>query len=205
MIDWNNIHFSVFPPDAKPYGIAYGNWTIKWWRWALSAPISANPVLDDTGQFADTDQEGPVWFLAGTVGDLNKIANRKCIIPKGKAVLFPVINYICTHNSSESELVSASDLVRLTARDIDDITVRDVMVDGELITAYRISSEPKLFRLTISSENILKIPSGLNEAAADGYWVFLGPMECGRHSIGFHGACAGGARNAAANYDITIV
>lgn len=184
--------------------MTYGSWTVKWWRWALETPMAANPVLDETGQFANINQTGPVWFLAGTVGDLNRVADRKCTIPKGNAILFPVINYICTHSSFESEPLSTSDIVRKAARDIDDITIRDVIIDGKSITAHRISSDPKLFQLSITNKNILNIPLGLNEAAADGYWVFLEPIRSGRHSIRFHGACSGGTRNAAANYDITI-
>jgi hypothetical protein len=51
-----------------------------------------NPIVDNTGKHAGINQGGPVWFLAGTPGD-NKIPIRKCIVPYGKALLFPVINY----------------------------------------------------------------------------------------------------------------
>ena len=51
-----------------------------------------NPLLDDTGEHSFVNQNGPVWFLAGTFGE-GKCPKRKCAIPAGKAILFPVINF----------------------------------------------------------------------------------------------------------------
>src|SRR4051812_39446710 len=47
-------------------GISTGEWTARWWRWALTQPIA--PYLDPDGRLCDLGQEGPVWFLAGTNG-----------------------------------------------------------------------------------------------------------------------------------------
>ena len=40
----------------------------EWWKWALGIPAAENPILDETGEFADVDQSGSVWFLAGNFG-----------------------------------------------------------------------------------------------------------------------------------------
>ena len=35
----------VIPPNAKAYGMTYGEWAPKWWQWAFSLPVEAQPVL----------------------------------------------------------------------------------------------------------------------------------------------------------------
>jgi hypothetical protein len=41
-------NISVFPPGSKPYGLTYGQWSIKWFQWALSIPNDKNPINDDS-------------------------------------------------------------------------------------------------------------------------------------------------------------
>ena len=118
----NKIEF--FTPRDTPYGLTYGQWTVKWWQWALSIPKKNNPLLDDIGCFADVGQNGPVWFIAGTLGE-NKLPRRACTIPSSKAVLFPVINYE-TDVIQDPELVDEIDLVEHVSQDMDDIITKEV-------------------------------------------------------------------------------
>ncbi len=196
----NNNIIQCFTPEDSPYGLSYGEWTTKWWEWALSVPIPVNPVLDNTGQYADKNQHDSVWFLAGTIGDENKVAHRTCIIPKQTAILFPVINYIHT---SDSTFKTDIELVNHVQKDIDDIVVNEAMVDGQKVPIFRVKSEPRIFSLRVREENKLGIPVGNNIASADGYWVFIKSLNKGQYEIYFHGACSGGARNASAQYQIT--
>jgi hypothetical protein len=80
----------VFPADFKPFGVSYGEWSIKWWKWACSIPKINNPCYDKSGKNSEQAQNGPAWFLAGTFDDM-PVAIRKCRVPRGKAILFPVI------------------------------------------------------------------------------------------------------------------
>jgi len=54
----------IIPPHAKFRGKTYGEWSAEWWRWALSLPTTAHPLLD-TGDCSE-GQSGKVWFLGGT-------------------------------------------------------------------------------------------------------------------------------------------
>lgn len=192
-----------FTPDDKPYGHTYGQWTVRWWQWAHSAPRMVNPLVDDTGVNAGTNQKGPVWFLAGTFGE-NKTPRRACVIPRNKSVLFPVINY--EMNELENPNIKAgSALIRHVMEDIDDITVKEAVIDGQVVPIYRIASDPKIFSLGINHDNCIGVSGGTTEAAADGYWVFLKPFDQGSHHIYFHGACSAGTRNASAEYRLTVL
>ncbi|MER8047886.1 hypothetical protein [Streptomyces sp. NPDC094032] len=61
----------------------------RWWQWALSAPDEVSPVADETGEHAGWRQPEDVWFLAGTYG--GKVV-RRCELPAGRRVFFPVLN-----------------------------------------------------------------------------------------------------------------
>jgi hypothetical protein len=192
-----------YSKKEKPYGYSYGRWTVKWWQWALSSPINMNPVVDNTGKYGGVNQVGPVWFLAGTVGE-NKVPIRKCVVPFGKAILFPVINYEI-NQLEDPKLKTEDAMVKNVVEDINDIVKREAMIDGENIPTYRVQSSPSVFSLDVSNDNWLGISPGLIKAAADGYWVFLKPLDAGRHEIYFHGSCSGGTRNSTARYFLNII
>ncbi|MEU3724808.1 hypothetical protein [Streptomyces sp. NPDC031705] len=66
-----------------------GRLAARWWRWALSAPDGESPVGDTTGAYAGWRQPRSVWFLAGTHG--GRVV-RRCSIPSGRPLFFPVLN-----------------------------------------------------------------------------------------------------------------
>ncbi|AUG80589.1 hypothetical protein CFP65_5910 [Kitasatospora sp. MMS16-BH015] len=78
--------------ERKPAGVRPldgGELAARWWKWALSAPAESCPVRDTTGRHAQWRQPSDVWFLAGTYG--GRVV-RRCQIPSGRPVFFPVIN-----------------------------------------------------------------------------------------------------------------
>ena len=181
----NNLPIAIFPADSKPYGLTYGQWTAKWWQWGYSIPKDINPAYDDTGKNCAQKQNGPVWFLAGTYGHA---VNRKCDIPAGKAILFPILNSECSF-SEFPKLKTLSEL-RTCAKTIQDqVSSLKASVDGIPIPSlqeYRIQSPP--FNFTLPQNNILGLAANVTtQAIADGNWVFLKPLSPGSHKITFSG------------------
>src|SRR2546421_2027886 len=81
----------VFAPGSHPYGASYGEWSGRWWQWALKGSTpETNAVLDTTGAHCALRQSGPVWFLAGLFD--NGTVTRNCTVPAGKALFFPVVS-----------------------------------------------------------------------------------------------------------------
>lgn len=198
----------IYPIDSKPYNLTYGEWSAKWWQWAMSIPAKDNPGVDETGEKCGIGQNDTnVWFLSGTGG--GKVS-RACTIPAGKAILFPVINVECDYVSDKS-LKSESDLRQCAKNDQDKATNLKVTVDGFSIPdlkKYRVQSP--LFNVTLPKDNVAGYPEGLTQVVSDGYWIILKPLALGKHEIHFSGAIADftatGALNfvSDANYDITI-
>jgi hypothetical protein len=53
----NNVNPGVFPPDSKPYGLTYAEWSAKWWEWFASISPESNPANDETGKNCAIDQK----------------------------------------------------------------------------------------------------------------------------------------------------
>ena len=188
-----------------PYGLTYGQWTVLWWKWATSIPKARNPVLDRTGIYANINQPEKVWFLAGVFGSEGKdFPRRRCAIPSSKSILLPVIN--CEANSIEyPDLRTESDLLNHVSEDIRNITRKDCFVNGERLLPERVSSDPKIFSLSIS-DDLEGLDKGHQNipCVADGYWVFLKPLSPGQYVFEFNGSCENGRLSSGACYYITV-
>jgi hypothetical protein len=194
-----------FSTDSRPYGKTYGEWTVDWWKWALSSPKVTNPLIDETGKNAHFNQPANVWFLAGRFADERKdIPHRKITIPFRTSLLFPVIN--CEANTFEyPDLHTEQDLLEHVKNDENTIIKKECFVNDEKIPTQRVSSDPPVFNLTIAEDNPLGIiKTGITQAAADGYWVFLKPLEEGEYKIEFVGACELGKLNSGASYQVSV-
>jgi hypothetical protein len=176
----------LFPLDGKPFGFLPGEWTARWWRWALSSPMERNPLIDKTGKNCAEGQDGPVWFLAGTTGE-TRSANRRCHVPSGKAILFPVL--VSQFSFSEVPFIKTSEeLISYTAKDITHWSLLEASIDGLRvcnINKYRIQFGP--FDLFLPQNNIWNIRAGTTQAVSDGFWAFLKPLNDGKHTLYFHG------------------
>jgi hypothetical protein len=196
----------IYAADSCPYGLTYGQWTVRWWRWFLAIPKSTNPIFDDSGKFASLNQlEKNVWFLGGKVGDERlSFPKRACRIPRSYSILFPVVN--CEVNPLEyPQLTSPIELIQRVESDENTIIRKDCTVDGEPVLVQRIKSDPKVFDVKIVEDNPYEVAGGgETSAAADGYWVFLKPLPPGNHRISFRGSCEYGRLNSGADYELYI-
>ena len=197
----------VFPVDSKPYGKSYADWSAIWWQWLLSIPEDKSPAGDSTGEDCGTNQQGPIWFLAGTFGGS---AERTCTIPSGKAIMFSPINSECSYAEYPDEKTE-SDLLECAKTFQDQTTSAQVTINGtaiENLDQFRIQSPP--FNVTIPENNVFGVSSGPTQAVSDGLWVILNPLPVGEHKIGFKGSSVDfttGAKNtfvSDANYNVIV-
>lgn len=172
----------VFSPDSKPYGLTYGEWTVKWWQWAFSMPEPINPLIDDTGRNCANNQTGPVWFLAGTGGGA---VTRECTIPSDKGILVAIINVACD-SATEPALDTEAELRSCAKADQDTVIEKQIIVDGLNVgnlDIYRFESP--VFNLTFADNNIAGVAPQTAKAVSDGFWILLEPLPPGMHEIHF--------------------
>jgi hypothetical protein len=191
----------TYEPDESPFGKTWEEWTAEWWIWALSSPKGQNPVTDTTGENASYNQQGHVWFLAGT---FEGFAERSCEIPAGRSIFFPVS---CNETSFAEcpNFKSEKELRAFAQADIDQVKTIMATVDGQRLPdseLRRIESPP--FEITLPEGNVIGAPAGKTKSKSDGYWVFLKPLPVGRHEIHFFSTCRTDALWVEARYHLTV-
>jgi hypothetical protein len=201
-------HPVVFPSNSHPYGLTYGQWSAKWWQWAVSIPSPNSPITDTTGENCDVNQQGHVWFLAGTTGNpIDEPVMRTCTIPEGTAILFPMINaeWSTAEGNCPNPVLPPTDLRACAKSFMDGVTFLQASIDGvPLNNLQTFRAESPLFQFTAVEDNPFAIPEGTTDSVADGFWVMLPPLRPGTHTISFGGSI-GDSFSTSVEYELTIV
>lgn len=171
--------------DSKPYGLSYGEWSVKWWQWVLSIPEDKNPIKDKSGTYCGVNQNNPhVWFLVGSGGGE---VIRNCTVPAGKAIFFPIMTAEWSY--AESPTAKTEDELRIAAReDQNTVTSLRLSIDGvsiQNLTNYRTDSP--LFNFTTPDDGLFDLNSVSTHAVSDGYFIMLKPLSTGAHQITYSG------------------
>jgi hypothetical protein len=198
--------FTIVQPSETYADKTYGQWSAAWWQWAADISEPNSPVTDDTGANCAVNQNGPVWFLAGTTGGS---ATRSCTVPADKAILVPIIDGECStvedNGKTDAEL-------RACAKDlIDHVTQTSASVDGTAIDLGPVSQgqfrfQSPLFTITFARRNGFGVTPGTGKSVADGFWVMVKPLSKGQHTIDFHGTAVfpGSAFQEGVHYNLTV-
>jgi hypothetical protein len=166
--------------NSSPYGISLPMWTTKWWQWFISIPNNQHPFADTTGDKCGTNQEGPVWYLTGSAGNVV----RNCVIPSDKAIFFPILNTECSYSESP-ELKTEKDLRKCAVTSNNNADLKAIL-DNRLIKSidkYRVTSP--LFNVTYPSDPVFPTNSNFSQAVSDGWFIMLEPLKPGSHQLKF--------------------
>ncbi|MBI5651870.1 MAG: hypothetical protein HZC40_15750 [Chloroflexi bacterium] len=185
---------TILPPNSKPFGKTYGEWSVEHWKWIYSLPVDHHPLFDTAD--CSAGQSGKVWFLGGMFSVTNPspgvfIGNttRNCKVPVGKALFFPIVDVegstVEGNGVTEAELRAFANFVADHAANL------FAEIDGKPITnlnAYRAQSPLFTFG-PLPANNALGLPQGTTSpAVSDGYFLMIAPLSSGRHTIHFKGS-----------------
>jgi hypothetical protein len=187
----------VLPPHSIAFGHSYAEWSGAWWRWAVSIPADSSPLLDTSGAFAGVGQSGNVWFLAGNLGG---VSDRIVTIPTGKALFFPIFNYVWINAptlgdppwSDTQEAIARSQIAGVVdsafnlSCEIDGVNV------GDLKDYRHSTADDGEYMVTMPSNNVFGVPAGTyGPAVDDGIYLMLPPLGRGEHAIHFTSSAPG--------------
>lgn len=206
-------------PQVLPNGKAYEKLAADWWKWALSFPVSINPVFDETGAQGYLGNQGNVFFLAGLFND-SGTAMRTIEVPAGKPLFFPVLNglwdnigirppYLSGPFTPPAQPMTVPELYTALDENIRSISELHASVDGCPIPnmfSYRAKSAPFNYKLP-ATDNLfqlfgINVSGTISPAVTDGYWLFLAPLPVGEHTLNFGGTNGGFTLNI--TYHITV-
>jgi hypothetical protein len=188
-------------------GRTMGEWSAKWWRWALKAPVSSNPTFDTNGAFCDVGQQGPVWFLAGMFW--GGTAERNCNIPRGQYILFPIATAFWINSAWDEPSNTEADYRQFANDNLPKPIGNDLeaTLDGTPIIFNPktpiVRTQSPVFTATFPIDNPFGVdPSGLTgyPIVSDGFWVMLPPLTPGAHVLHFR---SGQAQNI--TYHLSVV
>jgi hypothetical protein len=180
----------VIPRDANVYGNSYGEWSARWWQWALAIPAATNPVLDTTGAHCAEGQSGPVWFLASSF--FGGTFERACTVPAGKALFFPIVQAAFGAGVFDCEPTvsgvpcNLANLRMAAAASMDAVTLTASLDGGRLRDLQNHRVQSPVFTLTYPADNVVEVSAGTYAPqVADGYWLMLAPLRHGAHTLHF--------------------
>jgi hypothetical protein len=198
---WPAHAYTIFPPHSMVAGRSIADWTAAWWTWALQAPVSENPLNDTNGAFATRNNNGPVFFVAGTFGTSGPVT-RSFDVPAGKPILFPLVNLFDTEpaeidppTATLEDRKTAAELVVAGWVNAVDPASLFASIDGSAVTnpaqylelTGLFSMGPAQAGSLIAS---LGVPVGaeLYPTKAAGYWLMIDGLAPGSHTLHFGGS-----------------
>lgn len=168
------------PPELVIDDKAISSYPNLWWQWAYASKKEINPVQDLTGKNCHQGQGGSVWYLAGGFGS-SKI-QRKCSIPAGKYIFFPVINM--AHWKPIDAVLSCDEAKEYAALNNNRLISIDIELDSKKASnpAHSRMSSNQCFNIfsRMPGEKYDAYPS-----ATDGFWIMLKPLSKGSHILKF--------------------
>jgi hypothetical protein len=214
----------VAPVQSNPYGASYGEWSARWWQYALSVDADHSPFFDTTGANFAVGQSGKVWYLSGVIeftsagqplppGTLNQVT-RDVTLPSGTSLFMPVLNV------EEDNLVpggpnttySVDQLRTFAAEAMSTAENMQCQVDGRPINDllhYDVTSP--VFSYHLPANNIDTVLTGVNvpaqtvsPAVGEGVYLMLRPLSVGQHTIHFAGDFGPGQFALDVTYHITV-
>lgn len=184
---------TVVKPTDLYAGMTYGDWSAAWWQYAIQTPYEKIFTDDTSATFdcASGQSSAPVFFLVGG-GSEYITALRTCTVPRGKAILFPIINAECSTLEPLPWRGENEYALRTCASSFGNATITDslkVTVDGAPLQNLKNTRvQSPVFTFKSPDANSILGMAGTGLSASDGYWVLLNPLSPGKHKIHFEGA-----------------
>jgi hypothetical protein len=204
----------VLPPNSRPLGKTYGDWSAAWWQYVFSIPQADNPLLDPSGAKCQVGQSGDVFFLVGSILGTANAVTRSCVVPAGKFLFFPLVNL--EDNLAEE---TAGNLVGLPVTAVKMAALLNCLVAGGTTpfgppfstcagtTSLNASIDDRPLRdlfgyRAVSPTFSIVVPPSPNledafgysnisgtvaPVVADGFYLMLVPLSPGAHTVKFGG------------------
>jgi hypothetical protein len=190
--------YTILEPGSVVEGRSVAEWTQEWWTWVLQSPADANPVEDPTGAFANQNNDGPVFFIAGTPLGEPGSAVREFEVPAGTPLLIPMVNFFDTLDPEEIEeqlVAEFRESVVDAFASIDGKAVPDPLSHYEETGFFSLGEfRPGTVIAELAASAGLEIPPGtpLYPTKAAGYWLVIEGLDPGDHTLHFGGSTSDG-------------
>jgi hypothetical protein len=191
---------TILSPSSIVAGQSVADWTAAWWTWVLQAPAAQNPLTDSSGQFANVNNNGPVFFVAGSNGYSGPV-NRAFVVPVNRPLLLPMINFFDTEplildgGAALADRQNAANVVVGSWLNSVETASLFASIDGAAVSnpsqylqvSGLFSAGPTLAGSFAES---LGVGAGdvLDPTKSGGYWLMVDGLALGSHTLHFGGS-----------------
>ena len=204
----------LVPPDHSFHGMTYAQWSAELMQWGLGIPIGVDgghPGPDTTGEFADLDQSGPVWFLALNLSGYETVT-RTVTVPSDKFLFVPIINNISVPGPYAPEDMTLARERYWTETDLDSMISLSTFwceIDGVRVSdleSYATSTAlGEEYYVSFPDDNIWGFPAGrYGPSLNGGIYLLLRPLSPGEHTIEIFAMDPTAGTTSDLTYELTI-
>jgi hypothetical protein len=204
----SNNSVNIFPPDSKPYGLAFQQYVKNFWKWVISLPKDKSPWNDPSGADCAIGQSGTnssVFYLGSNGGGTSY---RTCKVPAGKSLFIPVSPMEVSDKESPGS--SIDQLTQIAKQDQDSVNslnlkIGDKVYNYQDLLKYRTHTEPIDVVFPVNNAIFGVMHGGPSKAVADGFYVITQPLPKGTYTIQYESAICKGVGCAQTNFAQNIV
>jgi hypothetical protein len=182
----NNLSKITFPKSETPLGRSWGTWIESWCKWYYY-DLRELPAKEDKAYdkwIEDKENHEICYLTKPLIEPSENSIECEITIPKGRILFLPLINNLINFYDYPN-LKSENDLKLFAKSDLDKKTIVFLSInDYEIKNIQQTRVQSNLFDITLPTSND---PSEKTktQAIADGYWIFLRPLEAGISKIHF--------------------
>jgi hypothetical protein len=203
----------IVPPDHSFHGMTYAQWSAELMKWGLGIPNASlgHPGPDTTGEFADLDQSGAVWFLALNLSG-EETVTRTVTVPSDKFLFVPIINNIVVPGPHTPEDMTLARERYWSETDLDSMISLSTFwceIDGVAVSdleSYATSTAPgEAYYVTFPDDNVWGFPAGVyGPSLNSGIYLLLRPLSPGEHTIEIFAIDPTAGTTSDLTYELTI-
>ena len=196
----------VLAPGSIYDGKTLAEWSAEWNKYVYSIPMVDDPFKDITGEKANINQSGSVFFLVGQ--DSTEPITRKISINENQLLFFPLI-FGWANNFLVNPPVTVEELANWITPAIDLTDSLFFNLDGVALSTdelFQHRETPTPFNATLPENNFFGEPAGTSSiVVSDGYWLMVEPLSVGKHTINFGGGISAYDVQQDITYEISVV
>jgi hypothetical protein len=198
-------------PNGMTNGQTLHELTAEWWRWIANAPWETSPILDQSGDWAGVDNDGDIFFLAGSFGG---VVTRDITVEAGVPILVPVLNNLTFQNIGPAD-PSAAPKVPAQKGQANQWqaewhkSVTDIFLEIDGVAVRNLQSDlvrTPWFGGAIEEGGLFDwfgFTGDMVSANSIGYWSVIDGLASGEHTLRFGGTA--GTFSTEVNVNLTVV
>jgi hypothetical protein len=192
----------IFSKDEKPFGKSYDDWASEYWNKLIAKNKDQATPKQGGCYVVNNDYKSQSMVMLMPTFDVNFPPIQTCQISSNQGLILPLWIGWCDALSSPAganltkcaimeDLGNIASDVKVDDVPVAKLDVKQSVIPGSGSLEYKINSlnnvtrsTSKIFTLTIPADtHEANLVPGTDNAASDGWWVFLKPLPPGTHTI----------------------